>query len=540
MFRQIFGNENAATDDLLEECYVAPPGVVLEKPILIGKWGTGKTGLLLHRNSGLSRLLRAKSEDSQRIWYLDETGVQLQTLKHIERECGEDRHLTKRVLEDLWRSEIIRTCASIIHELRDHYGNRKDRHWVEFDKIFSKTTKKTVWDLIPSAIGAVASKERAEGANELFAKIKSMHDDATLRVLNKCLYDIKDYEIQPVVAIEPIETPTSEVEEKTDLAQLLVTCLLNVYYKFFQTSERQRIRVEISIPWHRYNRDQVGEPQKLYPFIGRFRWTKSSMRSFINKRIEWEFKRVRRSFTEKGPKDAWSALFPETVRNSNTGDEENSFDYIVRHTQYRIRDLLRLSRECIEHEAVNQDIQMDDVLSSKNGIKISEKSIRAAVIKVCKSTSIERILEGDRRFPGLSEHADKLRGIAVPFSVDDVKKRFFNSDGTSGVDVIKALDNLWNCGVVGVQITAGTDAALKQLKASLESGTQSRFSAEQKKGIFYLFEHSSDKNLIDIINTFDGINGKGEHNDISVALILHPMLFEHLDARVNEKHPIGV
>ena len=118
-FRLTFGSENAAQDDLLEECYVAPPGVVMAKPILIGKWGAGKTGLLLHRNAQLSGLLRKKDKRRDRIWYLDETSVELQTLKHIEKICANDKHVTKRLLEDLWTSEIVRAAASVLFELHE-------------------------------------------------------------------------------------------------------------------------------------------------------------------------------------------------------------------------------------------------------------------------------------------------------------------------------------------------------------------------------------------------------------------------------------
>ena len=159
--RQVFGSENAADDDLLEECYVAPPGVVLDRAILIGKWGTGKTGLLLYRNAGLSQSLRNVDPDKDRIWYLDETGIQLQTLKHIEKTCSGDMHLAKRVLEELWTSEIIRTAASILVELYDFYGAPSGSHWKTLNSLLSRSTKKSVWDILRSALVILIATARA-------------------------------------------------------------------------------------------------------------------------------------------------------------------------------------------------------------------------------------------------------------------------------------------------------------------------------------------------------------------------------------------
>ena len=249
--------------------------------------------------------------------------------------------------------------------------------------------------------------------------------------------------------------------------------------------------------------------------------------------------RIRRNFTSKGP-DAWSMLFPDTVRNSNTGDHEKSFDYVLRHTQYRIRDLLRLTRECVEHEAVNREISVDDVLGGRQGQRISERNIRAAIVKACKGTATDRILEGNRRFPGLAEDAELLRGIAVPFKIGEVKKRMERRSDGARREIVGVLNNLWNSSIIGLQINGRSVDSVKQLKASLDTGTLSQIDKDQKNAVFYVFDYATDKNILDIVNTFDGEDGKSEHNDIDVNLVLHPMLFEYLDARVNEKHPIGI
>ena len=67
-----------------------------------------------------------------------------------------------------------------------------------------------------------------------------------------------------------------------------------------------------------------------------------------------------------------------------------------------------------------------------------------------------------------------------------------------------------------------------------------RFDELKGQAVFYVFEHFTEKGFADIINTYDGSAGRSEHTDISLKLVVHPMLFELLDVRVSEPHPIGI
>lgn len=540
-FRQLFGTENAATDDLLEECYVPPPHGVFDRPILVGKWGTGKTGLLLHRNAALTRALRGTDRSRDRLWYVDETGIQLQTLKQIQRLCGNDEHSIKRFLEDIWRSEILRTTAQVLVQLKDFYKTANSEHWKKLTAKYKDDHKSTVWETISALARVLLPGDKEIALDDFMKKMRLESSDQVYELIQSCLRDIAAHDVQPVVAIEPIETPTSQVEEKTDLAQLLVTCLLNVFYKHFQPSSRQLIRVEMSIPWHRYDRDQVGEPQKLYPFMGRFRWTKPVLREFINRRIEWEFKRIGRPFARKGTADAWDALFPGTVKNRGSGHPEEAFDYLVRHSQYRVRDVLRLTRECVEHESELRTTTKDDVLYGRGGLRLSERAITSAVAKTCRMTANERVIEGERRFPGLREATEALRGMKVPFTSTELKKRLQRrADPALDHDFLRTVDNLWNSGIIGVQLKASSLAAVNQLIASFDTVCMASRDQQGQRAIFYVFEHATDRRITEILKTFDGADAKVDVTDIALALTVHPMLFEHLDVRVEEPLPVGV
>jgi hypothetical protein len=110
----LFGDENARHDALLYDCYVEPPDAVSQAPILVGRWGTGKTGLLLYRNKDLSDALRAKGDDLEFAWYLDEARLDLYHVFNLSSYCDGNNSLLKRYLESVWRSEVIRViCLSL-------------------------------------------------------------------------------------------------------------------------------------------------------------------------------------------------------------------------------------------------------------------------------------------------------------------------------------------------------------------------------------------------------------------------------------------
>ena len=541
VYRQIFGSENAETDDLLYECYIPPPGVVTGKPILVGRWGTGKTGYILHNNKELENSLVNHAPESSRSWYLDETGIDRHALFQLDEHCGGNIHALKRILENIWDAEIMRSTIEVLCKLHTYYGSPTGTHWENIKKNNSiKNFRNTIWSLIPSAASVLVGEARASKLSELVDEVGLLSSKNIKADVYKCIDGIPNDKERPIVSIEPIETPNSDLENNTNLAQTLVTCLLNVFIREYQPSSSQNINVQLSIPWHRYVRDDVAQPQKLYPYIARFKWTRSALRNFINQRINYEFKRVRRGFAWKGSQDPWSALFGETIINRNCSNVvEETFDYFIRHSQYRVRDLIRLSREAVEFEAASKNIDVDKILLGTGGIRVTEKSIRASVRETSRRTAIDRIIEAERKFPIARDLSEAMRGLLVPFDLSEVKRRF-DHHLASSIDINDAIDVLWSSGIIGIELTPNSDEAFNQLAGSFGSGCISKYrSTTPVMKRFYLFEHNTlDHRVSDIQSTY-GVNGKGQHRDIQMKICLHPMMFEYLDARPTNEYPIG-
>jgi len=381
----VFGNENAVMDPLLKDCYVEPKEGS-NKSILIGRWGIGKSAILFHNNQKLSDELAKKDEKDRFLWYIGENSLDLASLRGLQSKFNTDQEGFKRTLETFWKTKIICTEAVLLYKLRECYGsNATGEHWdfiAKFGK--AKRTFFPVWRQIPDIIGMFVGTDKGRvGAFKNVQDVleKHIHNKA-LDYIQACLRDIKDYELQPAVVIEPIDTPNSGLGKEGGLAQTVITALLNVHYTTFSPSQDQLIQLRVSIPWHRFRPEYLDYPQRFFSNLGYIKWNSESLRHFINRRIEWEFKRVGRSF--RRDVDVWPMLFTENVTNDHCEPKifENSFLYFLRHTHYRPRDLQCLARRAVEKYASVSGVTVDKVLLGREG-KIPGSTIRETLRESC-------------------------------------------------------------------------------------------------------------------------------------------------------------
>ena len=78
--REPFGDEDAKHDPYLYKCEVPFPSKVKDAPILTGRWGVGKTATFFLRHQKLVQELEKSDKDFRDIWYLDEGGLDTDTL----------------------------------------------------------------------------------------------------------------------------------------------------------------------------------------------------------------------------------------------------------------------------------------------------------------------------------------------------------------------------------------------------------------------------------------------------------------------------
>ena len=535
-----YGNENAENDELLYHCAVPTPttGGTGVKHILTGRWGTGKSARLLLANQQLNEALKSINPLLDRAWYVDEQSLDAGALSQAREAAAGDPQAFRKSLERLWTTEILRKAILLLETLRPIYGNPTGEHWA-FVSAMNKVggIAVSVWKQLTSVLKLLAQVDspRLAGAHELKGHFADLLSDKAMQHIQTCLNDIKAHPIQPVIAIEPIETPTSALEQHAALAQEVVAALLNTFQSKFQPAgERQRLQVCMAIPWHRYSDDHVDLPQKIKQYKAYLQWSPADLRLFINKRIQYEFSRVKRSFTTKGDQDPWSALFTPTVKNGYCNPEvtEHSFEYALRHTHHRPRELQRLARKCVEECASVLGRSQDDVLKGIGGLRVEEAHFRAATTSYTRDASADVITEARRKFRKMDETVEYIKGMKVPFSKDDLKKRLQNS---KSIYLQDAIDMLWQAGILGVEVST-RDGASHNLTGLLpEQGLRIYKNSKGKQlHRWYYFEYNYEGDANEFFVRFDG------EPNIDVQFIFHPTTFEIFCGRVSIQCPIGI
>lgn len=167
------------------------------------------------------------------------------------------------------------------------------------------------------------------------------------------------------------------------------------------------------------------------------RWGESDFRSFIEKRLLIYSKRKSSKFI-----DIWNEFLPEKIMNNTHAVEENTFEYILRHTLYRPRQVLNhIQNIFTQWEFQNNSSTRIDpsfipqVIASTNYEMAQRVSSQLAVIY----PSIIYFLRSWQNSPGI---------IDVKTFTDRIKKYFPEFRHT---EINKFLDELFNFGIIGLK-----------------------------------------------------------------------------------------
>lgn len=219
----LFGNDNAWQDRLLDECYISHSRSKEIKPILVGRWGIGKSATLMKLSNPLTKLLKDYYEKDDKIWYLGETAIHKSMLAEIRAKTNNNIQF-EAALEKLWYGEIIRRECILLDKLRFYYNNSKGNHWDDISRIANiDSSIKPLWNSIPDLLTAVFKLlESSESATKRIQyNITNFLDKRTLEIIHMCHIDIDESEIKPFIVIEPLDTPASALERE-GLAQYIM------------------------------------------------------------------------------------------------------------------------------------------------------------------------------------------------------------------------------------------------------------------------------------------------------------------------------
>jgi ribosomal protein L31E len=334
-----------------------------------------------------------------------------------------------------------------------------------------------------------------------------------------------------MVVVEPIETPTSEVEHDESLAHSLIQALLNCWHAYFKPN-KGKFKVKISIPWHRDITDDLDFPQKVFQHKAFVEWNKDQLKAFIEKRIEFEFNRVQRfRYVVRDTDNLWYELFDSKVINGYCGYEEDSFDYFVRHTHFRPRDLLRLVRHCVVLHAKSEKISIDDAIKQK----IPANTIKQAFHAINPEVTKQLIIEGERRFPGIKQICNNFTGLPLPFTIEQLRKRIKE---ISDIAFSEAARYLWETGIIGVVALPNTIACSQKMEVHFSLNARKSYTdsiAKRQEHVWTWFEYNYNGNALDLYERLERYDCSKNY------VVFHPKTYELFLPRHDKDfaYPIG-
>lgn len=206
------------------------------------------------------------------------------------------------------------------------------------------------------------------------------------------------------------------------------------------------LEIKAFVPHDRYLSLPLRDSDKIDTMHVAIRWTRSTLQDFVKRRLELTPK-VQESGTFA---TAWRQVMPEHVHNQGYRIDEDSFDYIVRHTMMRPRQpQIHLEQLALDHFDRNIDPSM-----VPNSVAESSKKIAKYFIDEFKTDHayMSRFVSSLHRKDNILEYKEFLSMI------DDALKK--HQAGGDDVLVEDMVDSLYSMGFFGVLnfIEPGRDA----------------------------------------------------------------------------------
>ncbi len=120
-----------------------------------------------------------------------------------------------------------------------------------------------------------------------------------------------------------------------DGVRLIFDSLVDAVYSLHVDPDRsERIEIKALIPHDRYLNVSLRDSDKIDSVHSRITWDYTSLQQFLARRMELSSKLHGESF-----RTLWRQVMPERVQNTTHRLEEDTFEFILRHTLYRPRHL---------------------------------------------------------------------------------------------------------------------------------------------------------------------------------------------------------
>ncbi len=274
-----------------------------------------------------------------------------------------------------------------------------------------------------------------------------------------------------------------------------------------------RVSIKAMIPHDKWVRMNLRDMDKIRAMHKSIRWNYKDFEDLINQRIlisdfykkDNEDKRNYPSFNH-----VWTSFFPSPIKNEKYSIYEEVYDYIVRHTLYRPRQLQY------------HFIHISDFFSGRN---IQAKDIPRILEESCQERVIDFIAEYHTEFPDLKNFLGRFSGVCNVIKFDELLNITANHLDTQKIPkefTKEWVDQLYSMGFFGW--IKFLDEFQVEPKRRYEYIPPTKFEDKSYVCQFYYKKH-----LSNISSHLDGEN----------LICIHPMFYDYCNQVPHESILVG-
>lgn len=435
--------------------------------IIIGRKGSGKTALEID----LSREYKSKYDF---ILPIDAEAIRFnelaKTFLELESEAGSTIELRKS-LTNIWEYSILTSCMIILL-------NKTDTNIIDtftgpgatINNFLRKEglLKKRIYDLLIDNIENIFKiflGEKGKATSEIIKAIDNYPLDlaefedacnAMQEILNDrngmlVTFDRIDKYFE--TAPHPYKSYKRNELEHYALKSYLAG-LVQAVYNISISSLGRTIDFKVFLPEDKYEVIESRDLDKIKEFVFKIRWTPDDLREFIARRIAYSLKiRDTDGNLKTNMSDTWHKVFPRTIVNKQVSSiPENIDEYLLRHTQYKPRDLQNYCAKA-------KDLALTELSTTSI---IPEDIVRRAVREITRELVDNLFIEYSYDYPFLKRLIEQFRKVP---NILDYNSGFaplvhrFTMREAINYSLNELVDLLFKIGFVGGVTTERTDEA---------------------------------------------------------------------------------
>lgn len=267
---------------------------------------------------------------------------------------------------------------------------------------------------------------------QVYETIKNypLFDPKFVRAKKAFITFLNDGDKSVIVTMDDFDEIKAKSSSDRERIQSIFDSLISAIYKISINNDLRRcFRIYCFIPHDRFIAADLRDFDKIDFKHDAIVWDINGLKSLVDRRIRF-------SCNEKGYDDLWDDLFPSHIQNECYDVRENSFEFLVRHTQYRPRQLLRTL------EALESAARADD---------FNQEKFREIVHRFAKKNVNAFIKEYAIDHPNLKGFFHRFKNFTNVCEYSEFRQRVDKIIGDLGsyVNLNEKIDQLYNIGFFG-------------------------------------------------------------------------------------------